>query len=158
MFSCFMFHVFMFSCFHVSCFMFHVSCFHVSCFMFSCFHVSCFMFHVSCFMCFMFHVSCFMYHVSCHVSCFMIRFCISIRFLFKAEWRAWMTDIPGLPPARPWQKETRLCTAPCLLPDPRRLVRLRVVGERYWPVTIQPGEAACVCVCRFNIRSSDPAC
>ena len=38
--------------------------------------------------------------------------------------------------------ETRRVVAPCLLPDPSRLVSARVVGERYWPVTLELEEAS----------------
>ena len=32
--------------------------------------------------------------------------------------------------------ETVIARTPCLLPDPSRLVSLRVVGDRYWPVSV----------------------
>ena len=36
------------------------------------------------------------------------------------------------------QYEVHRVTAPCLLPEEGRLVSLRVVGDRYWPVCIEP--------------------
>ena len=41
------------------------------------------------------------------------------------------------PEAEPTDEtETFHATAPCLLPEEDRLVRLRVVGDRYWPVEV----------------------
>ena len=37
--------------------------------------------------------------------------------------------------------ETVIARTPCLLPDPERLVSLRVAGDRYWPVSVSAADA-----------------